>query len=163
MIVVADTTPLLYLSRIGRLGVAGALYGEVLVPREVHEELVEKRPHADGVEDLRSAEWILVVDAPVSIQADESVLATLDAGEAAALRLAFERHALVLIDERAGRRAAYSLGLAVRGTLGMLVEARLRGIIEAVGPILGDLEQSGFRATPELRVWALKAVGESVE
>jgi predicted nucleic acid-binding protein len=128
-----------------------------------HEELVEKRPDARGVEDLRAAEWILVLAAPVSIQADESALATRDAGEAAALRLAFERRALVLIDERARRRAAHSLGLAVRGTLGMLVEARLRGIIEAVGPILGDLEQGGFRATPELRVWALKAAGESAK
>jgi predicted nucleic acid-binding protein len=123
VIVVADTTPLLYLSRIARLDIARDLYCEVLVPREVHEELVEKRPDADGVEDLRAAKWIVVVDAPGSIPADESTLATLDAGEAAALRLAFERRALVLIDERAGRRAAYSLGLAVRGTLGMLVEA----------------------------------------
>ena len=121
------------------------------MPREVREELIEKRPDADGVEDLRAAKWIVVVDAPVSIPADESALATLDAGEAAALRLAFERRALVLIDERAGRRAAHFLGLAVRGTFGMLVEARLRGIVEAMGPTLGELEQNGFRAASRRR------------
>ncbi len=101
MIVVADTTPLLYLSRIGRLDMARALYVEVLVPHEVHEELVEK-PDADGVNELRAAEWF-VVEAPTSIAVDESVLTAFDAGEAAALRLTFERRALVLIDERAGR------------------------------------------------------------
>jgi uncharacterized protein len=160
VIVVADTTPLLYLSRIRRLDIARALYAEVLVPPEVHEELVDKRPDADGVEELRAAEWIIVVDAPASIAADQTALAALDAGEAAALRLAFERRALVLIDERAGRRAAHTLGLVVRGTLGMLVEARLRGIVEAVGPILTRLEASGFRSSPELRTWALQAAGE---
>ena len=163
MIVVADTTPLLYLSRIGRLAIPRALYAEVLVPREVHEELVAKRPDAGGVEDLRRAEWIVVVEAPGSIPVDESSLAALDAGEAAAIRLAYERRALVLIDERAGRRAAHSLGLAVRGTLGMLVEARHRGIVGEVGPILSELEAEGFRASPELRAWVLKAAGEHAE
>jgi predicted nucleic acid-binding protein len=160
VIVVADTTPLLYLSRIRRLDVARALYVEVLVPREVHEELVEKRADADGVDELRAADWIVVVDAPTSIPADQTSLAALDAGEAAALRLAFVRRALLLIDERAGRRVAHSLGLAVRGTLGMVVEARLRGIVEAVGPILTQLDRSGFRSSPELRSWALQAAGE---
>lgn len=160
MIVVADTTPLLYLSRIGRLDIARALYVEVFVPHEVHEELVEKRPDADGVNELRAADWIVVVEAPTSIPVDESVLSALDAGEAAALRLAFERRALVLIDERAGRRAAHSLGLAVRGTLGTLVEARLRGVVQAVAPVLTELERNGFRASPELRAWALQAAGE---
>jgi len=160
VIVVADTTPLLYLSRIRRLDIARALYAEVLVPREVHEELVGKRPDADGVTELRASEWIVVVDAPTSIPVDQTALTALDAGEAAALRLAFERRALVLIDERAGRRAALSLGLAVRGTLGMVVEARLRGVVEAVAPMLAELERSGFRSSPELRAWALQAVGE---
>ena len=160
MIVVADTTPLLYLSRIGRLDIARALYVEVLIPREVHKELVEKRPDADGVEELRASPWIVIVDAPTSIPVDHTVLSALDVGEAAALRLAFERRALVLIDERAGRRAAHSLGLAVRGTLGMLVEARLRGSIQAVGPILTDLERGGFRSSPELHAWALQVAGE---
>jgi hypothetical protein len=160
VIVVADTTPLLYLSRIGRLDIARALYVEVLIPREVHKELVEKRPDADGVEELRASRWIVIVDAPTSIPVDHTVLSALDVGEAAALRLAFERRALVLIDERAGRRAAHSLGLAVRGTLGMLVEARLRGSIQAVGPILTDLERGGFRSSPELHAWALQVAGE---
>jgi predicted nucleic acid-binding protein len=144
VIVVADTTPLLYLSRIGRLDIVRALHVEVLVPHEVHEELVAKRPVADGVKELRGAEWIVVVEAPTSTPVDESLLTPLDAGEVAALRLAFERRALVLIDERAGRRAAHSLGLAVRGTPGTLVEARIRGLIQAVA--LTELERNGFRA-----------------
>ncbi len=59
MIVVADTTPLLYLSRIGRLDMARALYVEVLVPHEVHEELVEKRPDADGVDEQTRGDQVV--------------------------------------------------------------------------------------------------------
>jgi predicted nucleic acid-binding protein len=50
VIVVADTTPLLYLSRIGRLNIVQALYACLLVPREVHKEIVERRPATPGVE-----------------------------------------------------------------------------------------------------------------
>jgi predicted nucleic acid-binding protein len=42
----------------------------------------------------------------------------------------------------------------------MVVEARRRGIVEAVGPILTQLERGGFRSSPELRAWALEAAGE---
>ena len=44
--------------------------------------------------------------------------------------------------------------------LGMVVEARLRGVVDAVGPILSRLEASRFRSSPELRAWALQAAGE---
>ena len=71
MIVVADATPLLYLSRIERLDIARALCMEVLIPREVHRELVEKRPDADGVEELRASWWIVIADAPTSIPLDQ--------------------------------------------------------------------------------------------
>ncbi len=55
MIVVADTTPLLYLSRIGRLDAVHAVHVEVIVPVTVWNELVALRPAAPGVEDLRAA------------------------------------------------------------------------------------------------------------
>jgi predicted nucleic acid-binding protein len=47
---------------------------------------------------------------------------SLDGGEAEAIGLAFELQAkLALIDETEGRAAAKALGLAVAGTLGVLV------------------------------------------
>ena len=59
----------------------------------------------------------------------------LDAGETAAILVAESLHAdLVLIDERAGRAVAQGRGLAVRGTLGVLVQARQLNVLPALKP-----------------------------
>lgn len=63
MVVVANSTPLIYLSRIGVLDVLATLYGEVLIPPAVHVETIEKRRTAPGVEALRQAAWLRVADA----------------------------------------------------------------------------------------------------
>ncbi|WP_437876876.1 hypothetical protein [Sorangium sp. So ce513] len=62
MIVVADTTPLLYLSRIDHLDIVREVHREILVPKTVWEELVVARPAERGVEALRSSPWIRVSD-----------------------------------------------------------------------------------------------------
>ena len=64
------------------------------------------------------------------------------------------------MDERAGRRVAKALNVRVQGTLGLLVEARRRGALPSMSAALEALEAQGFRATPELRQWALRSSGE---
>jgi predicted nucleic acid-binding protein len=63
VIVVADTTPLLYLSRVGQLDLLLALYHQIIVPETVWREAVVARSDAMGVESLRAAAWIVVSDA----------------------------------------------------------------------------------------------------
>jgi predicted nucleic acid-binding protein len=129
VIVVADTTPMVVVARIGRLELLRDLCAEVLVPRAVYNELVERRTTAPRVDALREAIWIRVVDVGPSEAASRSPLARLDAGEAAAIRLAADLPAeLLLIDEKAGRAAARSFGIPVRGTLGVIVEAKRLGL-----------------------------------
>ncbi len=91
MIVVADTSPLLYLSRVGVLEVLAAVYGEVVVPAKVWEECVEMRPNAPGVAALREASWLRID--PRVLPADDLGL---DPGETAAIILAEELHADLL-------------------------------------------------------------------
>ncbi|MEY4547120.1 MAG: hypothetical protein RL685_3315, partial [Pseudomonadota bacterium] len=120
MIVVADTTPLLYLSRIGRLELLQALYDQIFVPVTVWQEAVAARPDADGVQALRSASWIMISDQAERAGIDASLEATRDPGEAAAILLAELLGAdLLLVDERKGRALARQRGLEVRGTLGV--------------------------------------------
>lgn len=102
MVVVADSSPLIYLSRVGILDLLATVCGDVVVPQAVWDEVVQKRPTAPGVDTLRHASWIRVDDRRLP-QVDLG----LDAGETAAILLAEMIHAdVLLIDERIGRKVA---------------------------------------------------------
>lgn len=161
MLVVSDTTPLLYFARVGRLDLLHELYVEVVVPQTVWDELVEARPNAPGVVAVRAAAWLRVVPDVSAPDDVAEVLAEIDAGEAAAIAVALARHAdLLLIDDAADRRAAGELGVAVRGTLGVLVTAKAAGILVAVAPVIAALLAEGFRASGAVVEQALWASGE---
>lgn len=131
MIVVSDTTPLRYLAVIGGLEWLPAVFGQVVCPPEVLAEC--RHEHAPAPLRVWAAappSWLRVVPVPERARL-LPVAAPLDAGETAALCLARELHAdLVLLDERRGRSVAAKLGLAVTGTLGVLVETALRGVAD---------------------------------
>ena len=159
VVVVADSTPLIYLSRVGVLDVLATLFGDVLIPSAVSDEVIQKRSSAPGVKALRQATWLRVVDTELP-----AVDLGLDPGETAAILLAEQVHAdLLLIDERLGRQVAQSRGLAVRGTLGVLVHARETGVVPALRPVLDALIAQGFRIAPPLVSEALARVGERNE
>jgi hypothetical protein len=159
VLVVADSSPLIYLSRVGVLHILPALFGDIIVPRVVWNEVVERRPSAPGIERLREATWLRVVDNP-----SPSVDLGLDPGETAAILVAESLHAdLLLIDERVGRAVAQERGLTVRGTLGVLVQARQSDVLPALKPVLNALNAEGFRIAPALVRQALEHVGERAE
>ena len=157
MLVVADSSPLIFLSRAGLLEVLARVFGRVVVPAVVWAEVIGTRPDAHGTVDLRAAAWVLV-DGRTLPDIDLG----LDPGETAAILLAEALDAdLLLIDERAGRAIAEGRGLAVRGTLGVLVQARLSGALVALRPALDAMEAEGFRISPALMAEALRRVGEA--
>jgi predicted nucleic acid-binding protein len=87
----------------------------------------------------------------------------LHAGETAAIPLAEMIHAdVLLIDERIGRKVAESRGIAVRGTLGVLVQAHQLGALPALRAVLEAVAE-GFRIAPALIREALARVGELAE
>jgi hypothetical protein len=83
-----------------------------------------------------------------------------DVGEAAAIALARSEGGLLLMDDDRGRRLALRLGLAVKGTLGILVLAKRRGHVEHVRPLLDALLKQGIRVSGTLVDATLREVGE---
>jgi predicted nucleic acid-binding protein len=127
MIVVSDNSPLQYLVLIDCIESLPALYGEVLTTPQVIDELRHTKTPAKVRAWLDSIPAWLKIESPAKIEPIEA----LHIGETSALALARERKAdLVLIDERAGTAVARALGIGVIGTLGILIEAGIEGLID---------------------------------
>ncbi|GAB4177831.1 MAG: DUF3368 domain-containing protein [Coleofasciculaceae cyanobacterium] len=161
MIVISNTSPIIYLSVIGQLDLLRQLYGEILIPTAVFNEITNVGNTDASAVIVPTLDWIQTRQVANRVLAD-TLLAEIDSGEAEAIALFIELNAdRLLIDERLGRTAAIRLGVGVTGVLGVLIAARRRGLIPAVRPLLDELiEQSGFWVGEELYVEVLQAVGE---
>lgn len=137
MNIVSNAGPLMALAKLNLLHLLQELYGQVHVPRSVYDEVVAEGMR-QGHEDARTLHlflnqvgWNPEDVAPAAIPTDLRE-AHLDRGERDTLALALALgDALVLMDETIGRQAARAQGLAVRGSLGILIEAYRRDLIGA--------------------------------
>jgi hypothetical protein len=158
--VVSNASPIINLAAIGHLDLLRALYETVSIPDAVRREITrfDDQPGADAV---RTLDWITTRVCPRPDLA-AALRGELDAGEAEAIALAVATDALLLIDERAGRRAAARLGVTRLGLLGMLVDAKKQGHVSAVRPLLHALRQdAGFWISDALHERVLAAVDEA--
>lgn len=161
MIVVSDTSPILNLARIGRLGLLPSLYHRVLIPTAVYEELTAAKNDLPSAVDLGWEPWLIVATANDRKRVQE-LREDLDPGEAEAIVLAIERGAdLLLVDERRGRRTAIAAGLRVTGLLGVVAGAKRAGLIDLGKPVLDELIQiARFWIGPDLYAEVLAELGE---
>jgi predicted nucleic acid-binding protein len=134
MIVIADTTPINYLILIGEIDVLAALYGHVVIPAAVYEELrSELAPSEVRAWIEQPRDWLAV---RTRAQARYSGPSKLDTGERDAIDLAEELAAdQLIIDELYGRREAERRGLSVIGTMGVLRDAASAGLLDLTNAI----------------------------
>ena len=162
MKVVSDTSPLINLARIGRVALLKTLFGDLLIPGAVWDEIVVKGEGQAGADLVRSASWIETV----AVQNTALALALeqeLDPGESEAIALALEAGAdILLMDERLGRETAHHLGIRCVGLIGVLVAAKRRGLIDRVKPELDALrDNAGFWVHDRLYHEILRDLGET--
>ena len=129
MLVIADTSPLHYLVLIDHPEVLPVLFGRVLIPSAVTEELQRPRTPAPV------REWIVSPPEWLEVHTPRQPLITptlpLGTGEREAISLAQEIRAnLLLMDDLDGREEAEHHGFAVMGTLRVLELAVERGLID---------------------------------
>jgi len=162
MTAVSNASPLINLARIGQLDLLRRLRGNILIPEAVRYEVVEKGAGQPGAREVATADWISVrtVSNTALVHALQQEL---DQGEAEAIVLAIEVSAeWLLMDERIGRDVARHMGVHPIGVVGLLVEAKQRGLIAMVRPILDALrDQAGFRLSEELYRRVLRDVQET--
>ena len=147
MVAVVDASPVCYLILTGEVDLLKKLFDAVLMPETVLRELLDERAPAP----VRS--WAASLPPWINIYPDPDVLTAvgqLDAGERAAIFLAERMKAdVIVLDEKAARRAASERGLRVTGVLGLLVEGSARGFID-LPAVLQQLTKTNFRYPPAL-------------
>ena len=162
MIVVSDASAPINLARIGELDLLRKLYSEIVVPEAVWQEVVVNGAGQPGAEEISTVDWVkrMLVKNRHLVQA---LRQDLDAGEAEAIALVLEIEAdLLLMDERLGRESARHFGLRYIGLIGVLIEAKHKGLISAVKPYLDTLrDMAGFRLANDLNERVLRDQGES--
>lgn len=159
-LVVSNTSPLLYLHQVGQLDLLRQLYGRVVVPTAVAEELAAGSHFGIEAPDLGQHPWLRVESPP-----ERTLLpALVDLGPGEAEVLAFglaHPDTLLLLDDRLARRTAALLRLHFTGTIGFVVRAKRGGALPSVLPVLEALRKTNIRVTSELIHWALKEAGEA--
>ncbi|NJL19704.1 MAG: DUF3368 domain-containing protein [Leptolyngbyaceae cyanobacterium SM1_3_5] len=161
MIVVSDTSPINNLAAIDHLHLLQQLYEIVIIPEAVFRELTDPDFPTAGSTEVQTFDWIQTRSVRDRTTV-EALRSDLDIGEAEAIALAIELNAdQVLIDERRGRLIADRFNLQYTGVLGILVEAKSRGFIAAVKPLMDALiNQAGFWIAPALYDRVLQITNE---
>jgi predicted nucleic acid-binding protein len=142
MRVVSNTSPINNLASVNQLSLLQQLYKTIIIPEAVYRELTTV-PVA-GTQEVQTLSWLKKQNI-IDTELLETLNLELDRGEAEAITLAIEIKAdLLLIDERLGRIVASRLGIEFTGVLGILLEAKSKGLITTVKPLLDQLRISGF-------------------
>ena len=161
MVVVADTSPLTALLYLKLIEILPVLYGRVYIPRAVASELETLVDFGYDISFLNRNEEFVVKDA-----GDQYILqdwySILDIGEAEAIALAIELKAdILLIDEKLGKQVAERNHIYCKGVIGVLIEAKLKGIIKEIKPLIHELKDGlKFRLSDSIIALALQKAGE---
>ena len=160
MIVVSDSVPLISLMKAEQLDLLRRLYHEILIPEAVYRELTSNDSFADEANAIRTSAFIRVV----SVQDRNAVdvlqkVSGLDLGESEAIIYAYADESkadILLIEEEAGRRVAKSLGIRVRGSIGILLLGYDKKILSAedVEQALEKMQRSERRIAEKLYQYA---------
>jgi predicted nucleic acid-binding protein len=145
--VVADSTCLIGLERVGMLHILPQLFDKISIPPAVHSEFGKE---FNWLEQEHLAVTPLVT----------ALRMVVGKGEAEAIALAVQNDRLLITDDKQARAAAKRFGLSVIGTVGILLRAKAGELIDELKPILDDLQDNGFYMSHALREEALRIAGE---
>jgi predicted nucleic acid-binding protein len=148
-IIISDTSCFIILTNIGELSLLQKLYSKITTTVEIATEFGEPLP-----------EWIEILTVK-SKDTQRLLEMQIDKGESSAIALALEIFdSLLILDDIKARKVATQLGLSITGTLGIIIKAKLEGIIPSVIPILNKIKQTDFRLSNEVELQVLKAAME---
>jgi predicted nucleic acid-binding protein len=160
MTIVADSGPILSFARANQLELLHQVIGGLTIPDAVYEDIVVRGAGKPGATEVQGASWIQRLSVRDRVFVDQ-LPPKLHLGEREAIALAKEQGTALLVDEREARREAIRQGIAVLGSLTILREAKTRGIIPCVTPILDELIAAGMYISEALYEAFLRQLSEA--
>ena len=147
--IISDTSCFIILSKIGELDILQKLYGQIITTTDISDEFGEILPS-----------WVLIKEVH-NKQSQKILEMQIDKGESSAIALALEmENCTIILDDFKARKVAQNLGLSVTGTIGVIVKAKLNGVIPSIKPLINKIRQTNFRLSAEIEALALKQAKE---
>ncbi len=147
--IISDTSCLIVLSNIGELELLHKTYGQIITTSDVASEFGQELPN-----------WVEIAAAKDKYR-QKILELQLDKGEASAIALAIEiPESTIILDDYKARKLAEKLGLSITGTIGVIIKAKLRGMIPSVKPYLDKIRKTDFYISNELYDKAMEEAGE---
>jgi len=157
---VSNTSPLYYLHQLGCIELLSSLFGRVYTTPQVADELAVGANQGVEVPDISGLDWCIIQDVAVPSYLD--LIPDLGRGEASVIALAVENQgSTVILDDMLGRTVARGQGIAVTGTLGVLLLAKQSGAITSIADSISKLRKQGFFLSKAIESEALRLAGEA--
>ena len=148
-VVISDTSCFIILSKINELELLHKVYENILTTPEIVAEYGEALP-----------EWIEIVSVQDKYK-QQLFEMQLGKGESSAMALSLEiPDSILIIDDYKARKTAEILNLKFIGTIGLIIKAKLDGVIPSVKPLLQKIKLTNFRLSTDLEQYALKEAKE---
>ncbi|WP_221393882.1 DUF3368 domain-containing protein [Dyadobacter sp. NIV53] len=149
-LVIADTSCLILLSKIDELKILKANYERIIITPEIAKEFDQEIPGWIEVLEVKNKGLQLILED------------SLDLGESTAIALSFEiENSTVILDDLKARKIATKLGIKITGTIGVIVNAKLKGTTPSAKAILNKILNTDFRINLNTIDEAIRQAGES--
>lgn len=156
---VVNASPLIFLSKAGYLSLLQLSTDTVIVPAVVADEIRRGGPGDETAKALEETDWLMIKEVGEVSQVIWEW--DLGDGESAALQWAYvHERSEIIIDDLLARRCAEALDIPVRGTLGLVLLAKKRGVVTRARPVVETLRETGMYLSEAVVDRALAMVGE---
>jgi predicted nucleic acid-binding protein len=135
-LIISDTACLILFDKIGEFEILRKLFQTVTITSIIAEEFKKQTP-----------DWVIIKD-PQNTNNVVNYSKVVDQGEASALALSIEiENSLLIFDDLKARKLAEELNLKYTGSIGILVLAKRRGLIEDIDELIAKIQATNFRLT----------------
>src|SRR5258708_1081248 len=132
--IISDTSCFIILTNIGELELLHKVYGQIITTLDIATEYGEILPESVEIATVKHKYRQQLLEMQI------------DRGESSAIALALEIPvSTIILDDYKARKIAEQLGITFTGTIGVIIKAKLNGIIPSIKPLLEKIKETDFR------------------